>query len=140
MESLQKRLKEQNIRPSLHRLKVLEYLDQHRTHPTVEDIYEALAKQLPTLSKTTIYNTLETFLEKGIISNLTISGSETRYDFVSRAHSHFLCKACGSISDVEKVDCPCENKGVVSGNRIEEVHMYFKGVCKKCLSKKKAGK
>ncbi|NQU16656.1 MAG: transcriptional repressor [Candidatus Saganbacteria bacterium] len=133
MEQLQKRLKEMDIRPSYHRVKILEYLDKHRTHPTVDQIYEALKKELPTVSKTTVYNTLELFQKEGVIGNLTISGSETRYDFESKAHSHFMCKKCGKIIDIEKVDCPCENNKIIKGNRIDEVHLYFKGICKNCL-------
>lgn len=132
MELLQKRLKEKGIRPSFHRIKILKYLDQHRTHPTVDGIYAALRKEVPSLSKTTIYNTLELFSKEGIISNLTISGSENRYDFENKAHSHFLCKKCGKVFDVDKVNCPCENNKEIKGNKVEEVHLYFKGVCKKC--------
>ncbi|OGC05240.1 hypothetical protein A2276_02140 [candidate division WOR-1 bacterium RIFOXYA12_FULL_43_27] len=133
MELLQKKLKEKRIRPSFHRIKILKYLDRHRTHPTVDEIYEALVKEVPSLSKTTVYNTLELFSKKGIIGNLTISGSEKRYDFENKAHSHFLCKKCGKIFDIDKVDCPCENNRAVRGHKIDEVHLYFKGVCKSCL-------
>ena len=133
MESLQKRLKEKNIRPSHHRIKILQYLDSHRSHPNVEEIFEDLIKEIPTLSKTTIYNTLEMFLKNDLISGLTISGSERRYDFETKAHSHFYCKECGAVMDIEKIDCPCENREVVLGNKIEEVHLYLKGVCRACL-------
>lgn len=118
----------------------MQYLDQHRTHPTVEEIYNGLVKEMPTLSRTTIYNTLQLFLEHALISGLTISGSESRFDFETTPHSHFFCKECGVVMDVEKVDCPCENRGVISGNRIDEVHLYLKGVCKNCLTKSKGGK
>lgn len=132
MEELQDKLEKKGIRPSYHRIKILKYLDQHRTHPTVDEIYESLLKELPTLSRTTVYNTLELLQKEGVISNLTISGSETRYDFIANAHSHFMCKKCGKIIDIEKVDCPCESNKFIKGNKIEETHLYFKGVCKKC--------
>jgi Fe2+ or Zn2+ uptake regulation protein len=131
MKSLQNQLEEKGIRPSYHRLKILEYLDGHRTHPTVDVIYAALRKELSTISKTTIYNTLTLLLERGLISHLTISGNDVRYDAEVRPHSHFLCKRCGKVFDVEEVKCP-HIKKEVAGNQVEEVHLYFKGLCKKC--------
>ena len=49
------------IKPSLQRLAVMKYLMQYHTHPTVDEIYAALHSSIPTLSKTTIYNTLSLF-------------------------------------------------------------------------------
>jgi len=131
MELLQNQLKEAGIRPSLHRLKILEYLDKNRIHPTVDLIYESLRREVPTISKTTIYNTLSLFVEKGVIGDLTISGYDVRYDAEAKPHAHFLCKQCGKIFDLKDIKCP-HNSKEVRGNKIEEVHLYFKGICEKC--------
>ena len=135
MKSFQNILKEKAIRPSLHRLKILEYLDKNRVHPTVDNIYAALIKTVPTISKTTIYNTLKLFIDNGLVSDLTISGYDVRYDGEVKPHSHFLCKECGEVFDVEELNCPHLKKGV-EGHKIEEIHLYFKGVCESCLPKK----
>lgn len=66
-ESLKQELKTKNIGLSYQRLKVLEYLIQNRCHPTVEQIYFDLCKEIPTLSKTTIYNTLRVLEEAGLV-------------------------------------------------------------------------
>ncbi|MBU0501863.1 MAG: Fur family transcriptional regulator [bacterium] len=136
MKSFQEILAAKGIRPSVHRLKILEYLDKEQCHPTVDNIYEALIKDLPTISKTTIYNTLKLFINNGLVSDLTISGYDVRYDREMKPHSHFLCKECGEIFDIEEVKCPCLSKEV-EGNKVEEVHLYFKGVCKKCQKRGK---
>ena len=47
-------LLEHNIKPSYQRMQILGYLDAFRNHPTVETIYQALVKNIPTLSRTTI--------------------------------------------------------------------------------------
>lgn len=41
------------IRPSLQRLAIMDYLLHHPIHPTIDDVYQALCKEVPTLSKTT---------------------------------------------------------------------------------------
>jgi Fur family peroxide stress response transcriptional regulator len=134
MKQLKKLLSEKGIKPTYQRLKILEYMSKNmKNHPTVEIIHEELLKDIPTISLTTVYNTLNTFLEKGLVDGVTITGTETRYDLDPSSHHHFLCKNCGKIIDIE-VQCAFAEgeKTVVRGNKIEEVHGYFKGICKEC--------
>ena len=63
-------LQEKNIRPSLLRIKILEYLISVKTHPTVDEIYDKLLPEIPTLSKTTVYNTLKLLVEAGFPKQL----------------------------------------------------------------------
>jgi Fe2+ or Zn2+ uptake regulation protein len=114
----------------------MEYLEKHEIHPTAEMIYRALVREIPTISKTTIYNTLNALLLKGLIHSITITGTETRYDYHQLPHHHFLCTHCGKILDIA-VECPYLARKEVSGHRIEELHGYFKGICKECLKKEK---
>lgn len=133
-EKYVKVLKENSIKITPQRLEILRYLDENRTHPTADQIYTRLKEKNPSLSKTTVYNSLEILRKHGIIQSLTISGSESRYDFKNIMHHHFLCKKCGNIIDVD-IECPNIGKMLESGHKVEEVHGYFKGICKKCLKK-----
>ena len=123
------------FKPTFQRLRILEYLQKHNNHPTVEMIYENLVQDIPTISKTTIYNTLNALVEKGIVCAITITGTETRYDFKTFPHHHFLCRRCGKVIDVD-IECPYVKKGQIDGHKIEELHGYFKGICKECLRKR----
>jgi len=128
-------LQAKGLKPTFQRLRILEYLQEHNSHPTVEMIYEHLVQEIPTISRTTIYNTLNALVEKGIIRAITITGTETRYDYERFPHHHFLCRRCGKVTDIG-IECPYMRKKQISGHRIEELHGYFKGVCKECLKKK----
>jgi len=134
MEELKALLKEKGIKPTYQRLKILEYFSNNlNNHPTVEMVYEKLLKEIPTLSLTTVYNTLNNFLEKRLVFGVTITGTEVRYDFNTDYHHHFLCKKCGQIIDIDLKCAYAEGeKRIISGHRIEEVHGYFKGICKDC--------
>ena len=136
MEKLIKKLTTNSIQPSHQRIKILEILEGNCDHPNVNMIFEVLCKEMPTISKTTVYNTLNTFVEKGLISSLTIIPEELRYDSVTVPHHHFLCNKCGRIIDVE-VKCGFAEKREIYGHRIEEVQGYFRGVCKGCLEEEK---
>ncbi len=127
-------LKQNQLKITPQRLAIMKYLDENRTHPTADRIYIDLKEKNPALSKTTVYNSVETLKEHGIIQSLTISGSESRYDFENKMHHHFLCKKCGTIIDID-IKCPNIRKIIESGHNVEEVHGYFKGICKKCMKK-----
>jgi Fur family peroxide stress response transcriptional regulator len=129
-------LKDHSIKITSQRLEILRYLDEHHTHPNVEEIYSELKKKHPSLSRTTVYNSLEILKKNRIVQSLTISGSELRYDIEEALHHHFLCKKCGDILDIS-ITCPNMDRTLDGGHRVEEVHGYFKGICKKCQSKEK---
>lgn len=123
------------FKPTFQRLRILEYLQGHSNHPTVEMIYEGLVQEIPTISKTTIYNTLNSLLEKGVIRAITITGTEARYSYERFPHHHFLCKRCGKVIDIH-IQCPYMERKQIGGHQLEELHGYFKGICKECLKKK----
>jgi len=134
MEDLTSRLKNNNIRLSHQRLKVLEYMVHNRVHPTVDQIYNSLHAEIPSLSKTTIYNTLNTLIEAGIVSSLTIEDNEVRYDIRTDAHGHFKCKSCRNIYDFE-VDTDSIKVEGLNGFRVDTRDFYFSGICSICLDR-----
>lgn len=124
-------LEEKNIKPSLHRMKILEYLVMNRNHPNVETIFKAIAREIPTLSKTTIYNTLKTFQENGIVQFLTVEENEVRFDATMQHHAHFRCVTCGEVYDVE-LSTKVFDMDSVDGHRITGSQIYFFGLCRSC--------
>lgn len=127
-------LKENGIKPSYLRIKILEYLLKYKSHPTVDEIYRELSGEIPTLSKTTIYNTLNLFVEKKVAQLIVIEENETRYDADIRVHGHFKCGACGKIYDIP-VDISSIKVEGLDKFQVDETHIYFKGICDKCLQK-----
>jgi Fe2+ or Zn2+ uptake regulation protein len=131
-EKYVKLLKENSIKVTPQRLEILKYLDENRVHPTADQIYIGLKEKTPSLSKTTVYNSLHTLNKNEIIQSLSITGSELRYDFRTDVHHHFLCKKCGRIIDID-IGCPYMDDLLNGEHRVEEVHGYFKGICKDCI-------
>jgi Fe2+ or Zn2+ uptake regulation protein len=129
-------LRKNNIKITPQRLIILKYLDRNYTHPTTEKIFSDLKSSNPSLSKTTVYNSLEILKEHGIIQSITISGSELRYDLNHGMHHHFFCKKCGEVIDIA-LECPNVEKMSEFGHQVEEIHGYIKGICKKCLNRDK---
>ena len=137
MRNIQKMLEEHGISPSFQRMKIMEYLMHNAVHPTAEMIYQALHEQIPTLSKTTVYNALKLFSEKGMLVQLSVFEPEVRYEYNKEPHIHFKCSRCGKLYDVA-VDFNCLKDGVIEGHKVLEHHVNLKGICRECLEKEKA--
>ena len=122
-----------NIKPSVQRLAIMDYLLTHRTHPSVEEIYLALCGDIPTLSKTTVYNTLKLFVEHGAAQMLTIDERNACFDGDISLHAHFLCKKCSKIFDLPAPVADEQVKKMENdGFQMEEVHYYYRGTCPSC--------
>ena len=124
IENVGEYLKENGIKPSIQRIKIFQYLLDHHTHPTVDDIFRNLSGEIPTLSKTTVYNTLNIFVKSDIVQEIIIEENEVRY-----------CKNCGYIIDFD-VDIYKLDLKKLGNVEIEETHFYLKGTCSECLKKK----
>lgn len=129
---LKKLLIEKQIKPSHQRIKVLEYLVNHRVHPSVDQIFLALHEDIPTLSKSTVYNTLNVLLEGGLVRVLSLDENEARYDILTESHGHIKCDICGTIYNFE-VDMDHLHAKGLDGFQIKEKSVFFHGVCPNCI-------
>lgn len=121
------------IRPSVQRTAVMGYLMNHKTHPTVDEIYVALSPEIPTLSKTTVYNTLNLLVEKGAVQVLTIDDKNARFDADTSKHAHFYCRSCGQVYDVFDVNESMYSLPDFKKFRVDSVEISYYGTCKYCL-------
>ncbi|MCQ2332216.1 MAG: transcriptional repressor [Paludibacteraceae bacterium] len=125
-------LERHEIRPSVQRTEVVKYLIEHRCHPTADDIFMALSPEMPTLSRTTIYNVLKTLEENGAVRAIVIDEKNVRYDICVDDHAHFKCSRCGRIFDIEM---PRMERQLPEGFEMENVDVYYYGICPECASK-----
>lgn len=115
---------------------ILKYLVENQCHPTVDQIFSALRKQIPSLSKATVYNTLNVFIEAKLVRVLSIEDNETRYDIMMQNHGHFKCSSCGNIYNFA-VNIDQFMSEDLRNFQITEKNVYFNGVCPTCIAKEK---
>jgi len=129
-------LTKHNVKPSMQRMAVMEYLMEHHTHPTADEIYTSLHPALPTLSRTTVYNTLRLLVEQGAVAQLTIDEHNVCYDADTSAHAHFLCTHCGKVYDIPLVSASLESMAKMPDDfAASQSDLYFRGTCGKCARK-----
>jgi Fe2+ or Zn2+ uptake regulation protein len=132
MDRFAQSLKVKGIKATTQRVQILRFLEGRSDHPDVDTIHSELRRENPSLSKTTVYNTLDLLRENGMVQRLTISGTEQRYELATDMHHHLLCRSCGRIYEIE-ITCPYLDGMLEGEHKIQEVHGYFMGICKHCL-------
>ena len=128
-------LTERGIRPTAQRLAVYDYLFKHRTHPSADTVYEALVREYPTFSKTTVYNSLHALVEAGLLLELAMDTGERHYDADTSLHGHFHCRNCHKIADFQ-LDENLVSQLMPSGFSVESNSIYFSGRCPQCSEAK----
>ncbi len=130
-EQLRDLLLNKGVKPSFQRLSVLRFIMEQKDHPSVDVIYQNLVHEIPTLSKTTVYNALKHLTERGIINALSIDDVQVKYDYIDGAHAHFLCTNCGRIYDI-RIESNIHGMQIIDGHQVTNTQINFKGICNNC--------
>jgi len=131
IKNTEEELRNAGIKPSVQRLKIYEYLVNSLEHPTVDSIYNFLSSEIPTLSKTTVYNTMKLFQDNGLVMVVNIEDNETRFDADTSFHGHFKCTECGKVYDFPLPNTQPKIKELAN-HIVKESHYYLKGICANC--------
>lgn len=131
-----KTLRDKKLKVTQQRLEILRYLDENRTHPTLDNLYEFIKNKFPTISKMTVYNVISSLIENGIINSMRfVNSTELRVDYERSGHLHFMCNICGKIYDI-KSDIQFEEILKNNDHKFEGYQINIYGTCKNCLKKK----
>lgn len=124
------------VRPSTQRLRIFEYLVASKEHPTADNVFQALLPEIPSLSKTTVYNTLSLLVKEHLARQLSIEDGEARYDGDVSMHGHFRCTHCGAVTDFPVEMGEMSMRGL-EGCIVQTKDVFFQGVCRKCIENSK---
>lgn len=124
-------LTERGIRPSAQRVAIYRWLANHPVHPTSEQVYKALRPQTPSLSRTTVHQTLLLLANSGLAQRLVIEEDKLRFDANTTPHAHFRCTSCGCVLDLP-VTQTIFPPTLPPDCQITETHLYLLGRCSHC--------
>lgn len=111
---------------------ILEQLRALKTHPTADELYMIVRRELPRVSLGTVYRNLDVLHKQGEV--LRLAGPQTRFDGNVHEHYHVRCVKCGKVRDVE-VRPVADVKAVVrdAGDfEILGMRVEFVGRCSQC--------
>ena len=119
--------------------RVLDYLSKVKSHPNAESIYSQVKKDVPSITRATVYRNLNKLVDQRKVCRLEING-EFRFDADCDLHEHCVCKNCGKIIEYTNKNFPKNLLKQFKSNKFsaESVNVIFYGLCYKC--RKKGGK
>jgi Fe2+ or Zn2+ uptake regulation protein len=129
---LEKAIRAAGIRCTPQRVAVLDYLVRHPDHSTVEELWPALNRRHAQASRATVYNTLHTLAEAGLVREFKLDGNAARYDACLEPHHHFVCDRCGHVEDLEWFEVPALERKRAGVRSIRSYEIVVRGVCLKC--------
>jgi Fur family peroxide stress response transcriptional regulator len=119
------------------RLEIFRELAATTEHPSAEEIFERIRQRMPTVSLDTVYRTLGTLNETGIVSRVEVLDDRCRFDANMEPHHHFVCVRCKRVVDFQwpgfdRLQIPDELRAL---GVIHQPHAELRGVCNSCLKK-----
>ncbi len=103
-------------------------------HPTAADIMDALRERGHQFAYGTVYNSLKYLTDAGLIRELKLGDSASRYDGQLSDHNHIICRVCGRVDEVFATP-PDPWIGTVereTGYKIHNHQTVFTGICPSC--------
>ncbi len=125
-----KQLEASGIQPSAQRVAVAEYVLVTDEHPSADHVFSTVSANFPMISRATIYNTLNLFVEKGLLRELYISPGKVVFDPVMSKHHHFIDEETGAIKDIEWKQLKVSNLDKLTEFEVNDYQVILRGKIK----------
>lgn len=99
-QALIDRLERAGIRPSAQRVAIAGYVLATQDHPTADEVWNRVKVDFPMVSRATVYNTLQTFRDHGLLQQLVLAEGSVVFDPKVEPHHHFVDDETGAILDI----------------------------------------
>lgn len=123
-------LRESGIQPSAQRVAVAEYVLHTTEHPSADLVWQRVRERFPWISRATVYNTLNLFVEKGLLQRLNLSEDAIVFDPITATHHHFIDEATGAIYDVPWDSVQVANVESLTDFDVHEYQVVLRGTLK----------
>ena len=135
LESFTDTCRSAGMKVTHQRTEIYRLLLQFPDHPSAETIHKRLIQTLPTVSLDTVYRTLATLEQHGLVARIQTPESQARFEAVMQPHHHLICSQCKQIVDFEwpAIDQMVLPKPVSSWGKVESKNIIVYGQCETCL-------
>lgn len=134
IETLKEACQKLGMRVTTQRILIFKEVAKSCEHPCAEKVFEAVKKEMPNISFDTVYRTLASLEELGMIFRVDNQLPKARFDADKTPHHHFICIKCNEVYDVfledgEELQIP---QNTNKFGEIKDLNLQIRGVCKKC--------
>jgi Fe2+ or Zn2+ uptake regulation protein len=120
-------LRQRGIQPTPQRVAVAEFVLQTDTHPTADEVWATVRRRCPTLSRATVYNTLNLFAEKGLLKLQPLKDGVIVFDPHVEPHHHLIDDETGKVFDVPWNAVKIAGAATVEGFEVREYQVVMRG-------------
>ena len=127
-------LRARGYRMTSQRHAILHVLCHSGEHLSPANVYEQAREELPGLTETTVYRTLEFLAENGLARPAHMGNGHLVYEIARNEHHHLICRNCGNEMEVEHslLKSMYQKLESASGYKLTDSHVSFFGICPKC--------
>ena len=127
MKLLLQALRTHGIQPTAQRLAVARFVLDADSHPTADEVWERVRQRSPTLSRATVYNTLNLFVEKGLLRTQAVREGALVFDPHVARHHHFVDEETGEIHDVPWEAVKVTGEKSLQGYAVRDYQVVMRG-------------
>ncbi len=120
-------LRQHGIQPTPQRLAVAKVVLGCGTHPSAEEVWNKVRQLCPTVSRATVYNTLNLFVEKGLLKMQILREGTAVFDAEVQPHHHFIDERTGKIYDVPWDALRVQGQESLSQYDVRELQVVLRG-------------
>jgi Fe2+ or Zn2+ uptake regulation protein len=120
-------LRDHGINPSAHRVAVAQYILHTDVHPSADEVWTQVRKRFPHVSRATVYNTINLFVEHGLLRQLVLTQGRVVFDPKTDDHHHFIDEESGRIHDVPWEAIKISNAPKLNGFEVREYQVVMRG-------------
>jgi len=120
-------LTKHGIHPSAHRVAVAQYVLTTHDHPSADRVWDRVRDRFPMISRATVYNTLNLFVEKGLLRELHLAEDSVVFDPKLERHHHLIDDETGQIHDIAWNKVQIKNIRSISNYDINEYQVVMHG-------------
>ena len=135
LDHLKQICEETGIKLTHQRLEIFKEIMSACDHPSAEVIHRRLQEKMPTIAIDTVYRTLATFDELGIVKRLHVMGERALFDANLDRHHHFVCTRCKEVEDIywPEFDNSMLPEQAGSMGQVQSRHLELRGICNRCM-------
>ena len=114
---------------------VIEALIETQPHPSADDVAGRIAVVAPEVHLSTVYRTLNTLTELGVVTHVHLDHGRSVYHFVHQDEAHLVCRVCGAVEHLEHDVFGAAQDAIeqATGFRVEQGHFAWSARCPACL-------
>ena len=127
---------ERGLRVTPQRTEIFREVIRHAEHPSAEEIFTRIRNRMPSTSLDTVYRTLNSFAELGLVVRFQALDGRYRYDINLDKHHHLVCRNCHQVMDfawpaIDRLPTPTPH----GWENLEVQHVQLLGICASCSGK-----